>query len=435
MIWARALIAVAASTIGLAAVARLGYRHKPFDQTHGSLNGEGRFVIQVDDFGNFWDPAPARDALAYVERVSKATNTIVTVFVHGWHHDAAPGDKNARDFGRSMDDLATRLGEELYTQSRLELTGDPGVRLVGIYIGWRGRSLPGWFDYLTFWGRKQAAERVGQGDVREFLLRLRSVYVARNAQPAGGASQKPFMGLVLIGHSFGGQVVFQAVNQTIEHELVAATSASGEPRPLSGFGDLVVLLNPALEAHQFKRIDALSRQLSYDRRQVPVMLVLSAVTDSARLIFFPLGRRLDLFRRPRIRADERELWLEALGAYAPQVTHELNISNDRSDSFEPEWYRDAPGTIVDADLTVQPRFDRVELLPTARHRPFHPFLVVNASRDVILGHSGIFRRAEEVGSELHLFLTKYIALVQGKRALLGRGVGTVRHTIGLDPAQ
>jgi pimeloyl-ACP methyl ester carboxylesterase len=422
MIGTRTLVGVVVSAIGLVAVARSGYRHKPFDQTHGSLNGDGRFVIQVDDFGNLWDPAAARDALAYVERVSKATNTIVTVFVHGWHHDAAPDDKNARDFGQSMDDLATRLGEELYTQSRLQLTGDPGVSLVGIYIGWRGRSLPGWLDYLTFWGRKQAAERVGQGDVREFLLRLRSLYHERNAQPAGSASQKPFMGLVLIGHSFGGQVVFQAVNQTIEQELVRATSTTGEPQPLRGFGDLVVLLNPALEAHQFKRIDALSRQLTYDHRQVPVMLVLSAVSDSARLVYFPLGRRFDLLRKPSIRSDRRELWLQALGAYAPQVTHELNISNNPSDSFEPEEYRDDPRRIIDADLTVQPRFDRVELVPTAHHRPFHPFLVVNASRDVILGHSGIFRRAEQVGSELHLFLTKYIALVQGKRVLLERGV-------------
>lgn len=40
-------------------------------------------------------------------------------------------------------------------------------------------------------------------------------------------SKTPFMGMVTFGHSFGGQVVFKAVAETIEKEL-----ASGKPGPL-----------------------------------------------------------------------------------------------------------------------------------------------------------------------------------------------------------
>jgi hypothetical protein len=232
---------------------------------------------------------------------------------------------------------------------------------------------------------------------------------------------------VLVGHSFGGQVLFQAVSQTIESELVAATSSNGVVQPLIGFGDLVVMLNPALEAHQFERIDDLSRRLTFQSHQAPLMLVLSAVTDSARMVFFPIGRRLELLTMPGARPGQRDRWLQALGAYAPQVTHELNINIAGPDSFDPHWYRNAPDRIIGADLTDQPRFGGVELVPTANHRPFHPFLVVNTSAEVIKGHSGIFRRAEEVGSELHSFLTNYAALAQGKRVLLSRGVGTAEH--------
>ena len=75
------LFVVIAVAVFVTVVTRGRFGHGPFDQTAGSLNGEGRFVVQVDDFGNFWDPAIAEKAIAYVDRESRTTNTIVTVFV------------------------------------------------------------------------------------------------------------------------------------------------------------------------------------------------------------------------------------------------------------------------------------------------------------------------------------------------------------------
>lgn len=415
------LIVLLATSIPLLTGCSWGYKN--FGQDQGQLKGPDRFVLQVDDYGNFWDSKIADEALKHIERESAKTNTVVTVFAHGWHHNAAPDNKNALNFARSLDSVTKILGEDVYKKSRAHLTEDPSIRIIGIYIGWRGESLPGLLDYLTFWGRKEVAERVGSGDVREFLLRLQAIYVGRNRPVEDPKLVRPFMGLVVIGHSFGGQVVFQAVAQTMENELVRATTTHQGKQPLSGFGDLVVLLNPALEAHQFHRIDSLSKKLEFMRDQPPLMLVLSADTDAARNVFFPIGRNLEVLFDPPFREGQRELWTQALGAYLPQVTHELDITNQKYEPFDPKKYTQAPCEIVDFDLTNVPNFAGVRLLPTVNHKQFGPFVVANTSFEVIRRHSGIFLRAEQEDSALQRFLTNYVALAQGKRILLARGYG------------
>src|SRR5690606_5395767 len=147
--------------------------------------------------------------------------------------------------------------------------------VIGLYIGWRGRSLPGFLDYVTFWGRKGAAERVGQNDMKEFMARLQELYVEHRPDarrpgqfptipPVNGSK---FLGMVTIGHSFGAQVLMKAIGGSLEdqlqllnrHPAYLRDTQPGVPDPaqrfaVSGVGDLIVLLNPALEASQYHRI-------------------------------------------------------------------------------------------------------------------------------------------------------------------------------------
>jgi hypothetical protein len=86
-------------------------------------------------------------------------------------------------------------------------------------------------DYLTFWDRKHAAEHVGDGDLREFLLRLNLIY---RTSYQDRTSSTPYVGLVSFGHSLGAQVLFKAISSTMENELIAATHIRHEiaaPRP------------------------------------------------------------------------------------------------------------------------------------------------------------------------------------------------------------
>jgi len=396
------------------------FGHRNFDTATGPFREPDGFVLQIDDSGWFWDPQVAGRALDTITKESGRTNTIVVLFVHGWHHNAAADDENARDFAKSLVTIREKLTQPLYRQSREKLTGHGDVRVIGIYVGWRGKSLPMPLDYATFWGRKAAAERVGEGDLREFLLRLNGIYYQRSTAREGSRTA-PFMGLVSIGHSFGGQVLFRVVSSAIEKELIEATPSipNSEGRktkvrkPVQGFGDITVLINPALEALQYHRIHQLNSQLEYNRRQTPLLLVMSAENDLARKLAFPVGRWLGVLVRASFRDDQAELWRRALGEYEPQRTHEVEIVSEPN-NFDPTDYVEHPCRIVNADLTDVPTIGGVRLKPLeGRRQPFSPFVVAYASPGVILRHSGIFEQS------LRNFLNDYVAILEGKKMLLG----------------
>ena len=425
-------LTIAVVLIALAALAGCTYNHKHFPTESGPLTGPDEFLVQVDDFGQFWDKGEAARALIRVAQLAKTTNVIVVAFVHGWNHNAAPDDENLRDFAKSMADTRFRLIDAanpesaIYRASRDNLTGTENLSVVSIYIGWRGRSLPWILNYATFWDRKAIAERVGEGDIREFLLRLNGLYRNQQSERRNGKSQT-FMGLTTFGHSFGGQVLFRAVSTEIENELIARTGAHGnsdttssEVSDLSGFGDLVVLINPAFEAMQFERISQLSGRIRFGKQQNPVLLVVSSAGDVARQILFPIGRQLDaIFLRPGFRPGQRALWTQALGEYEPTRTHQIDILDKHyplTPAFDPSIYLEDACSIASLDLTNVPSIAGVRLTPNQNHRANNPFIVAHASTSVVLDHSTVFE------TTLRKFLNDYVAIAQGKRILLNRSL-------------
>jgi hypothetical protein len=421
------IIVLLVSIASIVFLASCSFGYKNFDQTNGLFTEPDEFVIQVDDYGSFWDPNVPVRALETISKESQRINTIVVLFIHGWHHNAAVDDDNAKDFASSLAQVRATLDDNIggrpgmYRLSRELLTGNGDVKVIGIYVGWRGKSLPMPLDYITFWGRKAAAERVGEGDLREFLLRLNYIYRDRNG-PRTDSPSKPFMGMVSFGHSFGGQVLFKAIAGALEQELieVISTSSANQKVPLAkqlaGFGDITVLVNPALEAFQYERIHRLGKQIEYDRQQTPLLLVLSSENDLARQFFFPAGRMVDALFRTPFRENQRAQWTEALGEYEAQRTHTVEIlpkDATTSTKFDHNIYKDNPCGLVNYDLTNVPVIGGVQLKPTAsRPHRFSPFLVTYASGKVIVHHSGIFKQ------ELRNFLNDYIAITEGKRILL-----------------
>jgi hypothetical protein len=404
-----------------------GYAHKNFDQAGGTLVHQYDFVIQVDDYGSFWDPEIPAHALEAIAHSARTTNTIVILVVHGWHHSAAPEDEFAMGFAKALQDIRNTLQTNVdgkpntYRRARQLLTGSGEVNIFGIYVGWRGLSLPGALNYITFWDRKDAAEHLGNGDLREFLLRLNIIYRTSYQDRKPWA---PFVGLASFGHSLGAQVLFAAISSTLENELIEATHVSHDPaaprqslaKPLEGFGDIVILVNPALEAFQFERVRKLSAQLAYDRRQPPLLLVISADTDVARHVFFPARRWIDRIFNVPPRDEQSDLWSYALGEYEPQRTHMITFLPEQQ-AFGLDFYVSDPPAgpcdIVNLDLTNMPTLSRVRLEPIAgRHNPFSPFLVAYGGKELIRGHSGIFQQ------ELLNFMNTYVAIARGKRLLL-----------------
>ena len=196
-------------------------------------------IVQADDYGSFWDTAVAQKTLADVQELSEKQNTLVVLFIHGWHHNAAPDDPDLLASAATLAALHAEMAKPERGDLRRRMTGSREFRLVGIYVGWRGRSLPGPLDDLTFWGRKNAAERTGDGDVSEFVLRLQRIFLQANQVDPRDPDRtcKPFTGLVTIGHSFGAQVLGKTISRELEESLAeqASTGSQSDPRrPSSG---------------------------------------------------------------------------------------------------------------------------------------------------------------------------------------------------------
>ncbi|MGO9932382.1 MAG: hypothetical protein ACLPV8_11295 [Steroidobacteraceae bacterium] len=463
------------------------YHHRAYRLDHPQIQSEKYVLnfVEADDEGWFWAPPQAAAALQSVSESAQARDTIVLLFIHGWHHSAACCDDNVEGFKQVLEGLYNEVHDNpMFSTARRKVHRITGAtddyRVIGIYIGWRGSSLPGWLDYLTFWGRKSAAKRVGETDLCEFMARLQSLYSEHNAPaPAQGAASNTYLGLVSVGHSFGSQVLIRAVAGNLEHELEERGAAStylrqtDHPpvvdlkRAAQGYGDLIFLINPAVEAAAYERLFMLSRRFSYPKEQTPLLLTVSADNDGARHTLFEWGRVAgEVFTSTPYKPDPRERIGErkALGVYGDprnqppdpeiQLTHTLTPSDpdvklvgyNETHTPEPyceqagpctcEFYRWSTGpkrTLSDSlsstantdaeiaaleekvsvyDFSASTQFANVSLNPLPGGLPYQPMIMASAPPNIIDGHNGMFSQP------LLDFLTKYLGFIEAKRYLI-----------------
>ncbi len=478
-----AALRIAATAIVLVLLgACASYNTTPFrkDAAAQVVDPQHRYTLQfveADDEGWLYQTSQATKAVDAVHAAVQEEDTFVVVFVHGWHHSAECCDDNVEGFKETLGRLHDELQAYRQAGGARQTSAGDNFRLVGIYVSWRARSLPGDLDYFTFWGRKSAAERTGEIDVREFLNRLNRLYRDQNRPSEAGS--RNFLGLVTIGHSFGGQVVLRSVSASLESELEELNPATGylrdpppaqsaaAPRAVKGFGDLVVLVNPAVEAAAYQRLHVLSQGMKYPDVQTPVVLTVSADNDVPRHRLFRWGRILgEWFTSKPYKPDptEREIERQALGVWGPdgvQVTHRLRpldpsakltsmpIAHPTPDPLCPpntsclcQWYEWSnprapiepdslswPGTqgagvagLGNYDFSSRTVFGNVVLEPQKGSIPYQPFIVTSATPAIIDGHNGIFTEPF-----IH-FLISYIGFIEGKEYLLASQGRGSKHT-------
>src|SRR5208283_2373172 len=127
----------------------------------------------------------------------------------------------------------------------------PARRIVGVYVGWRGLSAtleP--FEELSFWDRKSTAEQVGHGSVIELLSGLEALRTQSNLRYGNEITNHQRMNtkLIIVGHSFGGDIVYSAAAPILTERMVENYDAAGNSQTPRSLGDLVILINPAFEA-------------------------------------------------------------------------------------------------------------------------------------------------------------------------------------------
>lgn len=358
--------------------------------------------IEFDDQGQLWDRKQMQAVVDKLYADVGARDLLMVVFVHGWKHSAAPGDTNIETFRKVLANVARAEAQ----QSRL--AGVPARQVAGVYLGWRGGSLTlPWIENLTFWERKNTADKVGHGGVTEVLTRLELVKLDKDSTVQGGSRTK----LAVVGHSFGGLVVNAALSQILEARFVRTVGPSGQATNAEGFGNLVVLINPAVEALAYAPLSDMSTERgSYFDNQLPVLVALTSEADWATRYAFPAGRRVStLFEKtvPSIERfngltrksesiDEDQANVAAVGHFEPYRTHRLYPSEGSSTETpaqSPEatlgalrntslgWVQDKPGSKID--------FSGVTLERSMSSPGRDPYLMVYVDGRLIKDHNDI----------------------------------------------
>jgi dienelactone hydrolase len=388
-------------------------------------------IVEFDDQGEQQVGAQMDTLFDRLRAESASQDLCIVIFVHGWEHNASWDDPNVEEFRTLLARLA--LTEDQHAPGML---GKPR-KAVGIYAGWRGRSLEGnYLATLTFWNRKDAAGRVAQGSVRELLGRARALHDTLNRTTwsgklllAGAEAPKgdPLRStrMLTIGHSFGGLIVWTALAQYYTDRAAVASMAgklggSDQDKAIPAYGDLVVIVNPAVEAASWEPV----RKIVQDMRgrdfapwQEPVLVEVTSTADEATGIAFPLGRSLDTVTDNFVDQAERERARAAFGHYEPFVTHDV-ANAPQSASAQPAALSQASGpaaqaeaaSLVQAECEAKAQFDAAwrrdgYLLPGWTRQflggarlsnrkgtgfdPNDPFWIVQTDASMIAGHSDI----------------------------------------------
>lgn len=239
--------------------------------------------VEFSDQGWLYDRRQLTRTLALLRERSDQ-NLQVVVFVHGWKHSARFDDEDVDAFRTTVMPKFAERHPEWHT--------------VGIYVGWRGAalSLPSAIQNVSFYDRKSTADHVARGSVRELFSHLRAL--RRNHVDKPGRQ----ISVVLIGHSFGGLILYNAIAESLLDSLVAAnngdTSVARKARPVF---DLAILLNPAFEASRFEplfqaakdRLLPAESAWPYANQQRPLLVSITSEADSATKTAFPFGRALN----------------------------------------------------------------------------------------------------------------------------------------------
>jgi hypothetical protein len=348
--------------------------------------------VEIDDQGQLRDRKQMESLLGHLYEKSSEESILLTVFVHGWHHDARPGDSNIESF---KDHLAKT---SVIENQRSKDLGRSRRKIVGIYVGWRGESIeipP--FNYLTFWDRKNTAQEVGYLGVTELLSKLEDIVKIQNSNRFDSSKSR----LVVIGHSFGGAVVYSATSQILASRFI------GDPKKketfidnAEGYGDLVVLLNPAFEAlRYFPFYDLVGSRCSYFNNQLPRLAILTSEADYATGILFPLGRVFSTIfethhniernkcKNP-LEIDEGEADRNTVGHYLPLISHTLKPLTDEKDlklaSFENMkniWSSQLSGSATQYGSLVLKHLNKTN--------PQNPYLNIRVDKAIIPDHNNV----------------------------------------------
>lgn len=359
-------------------------------------------VIELTEQGNFWRQDYLQSVLDRIHQ--RGDNQDIVLFIHGWHHDARATDEVLQDFHHRLVDIGDR---------------NPNRKTTGIYVGWRGET---WVtpvvNGLTFWGRKNVSIEVGRGALSELIQALRSEIQGTRSR------------LIAVGHSFGASVLFSATKNDIMRALMEE-ARDGEVKP-DGIDQMIILVNPAIEATPFMTLHELTENLPrylrqddkrsevkpgktpkevardlYERPRRPILAVFSSESDWATRYIFPFGRIFSTFafeshqNLKRLnrwgKEEDHSEWnldRDALGNHKFFVTHRLKVT-DQKPSMTCDADRRSTKSLfpqgqAEEGWTATFEVSQTELMHLGKSSAFSPIWVTTVDAELIEGHSEIW---------------------------------------------
>lgn len=357
--------------------------------------------VEFNDQGQLRNRQQLETLITNYNEIASTNDVIVTIFVHGWHHSAEPGDNNVKHFKQLLGKMAQNEKNMSKALRRAER------KILGVYVGWRGDSIAiPVIKEVTFWDRKDVAHEVGLQGVTEVLLRLEeivNVKIGQETIPRPHNSR-----LITIGHSFGGAVVFTALQQVLADRFIDSNSDKTYVDDAKGFGDLVLLLNPAFEAMRYSTLYDIAqqdcRQYSLNK-QLPRLLTLTSEKDDATGMIFPIGRFFStvlethqpLHRYECTAEGKRSIFIDefsadktAVGHFKPFQTHFMKPRDQASHlsqvqqllSLQEQWNAQTYEGVL--------QFSQIQLEHLGKTTPLNPYLNIYVDGEIISDHNDIW---------------------------------------------
>jgi pimeloyl-ACP methyl ester carboxylesterase len=398
------------------------------DQGWVQGSGEQSNPVENDHLSKLYN------AIEDIHRESAANNERLTLvlFVHGWQHSADAMDLYAHSFRGLL--RAITLFENSGEKGR------PKNRTVGIYVGWRGQSFNfPLIEELTFWERKNVAERVSQGEVQE-LMRWLDVLRDTSRDKKGNRDVNMFT----IGHSFGGLIVFEALGSELLRNAVRFKANAAEPDnpSVSRVGDLVLIVNPAFEGARYEPLRAAANRMrNIPRNQLPIMIVATSKWDLATGWAFPIARAFSTAFESMSGwwGPQWHAAVETVGHNSRYITHRLSKCKDTNEECQSACGKSVRvvGANVEDEIATEIRrefaymgglaksgFDAGRPKPSRQYlcnglelqwvpgvQPDNnPFWVVQTTGDIMNGHNDIFNPAM-----MHFVRQMYMAFLAAQR--------------------
>lgn len=234
--------------------------------------------VEFDDQGWLFGPDGRKQMQAVMKKLdtdaNSASDITLVIFVHGWKHNAHSDDDNVQEFRG----ILSRIKRDNETR-----------KVFGIYVGWRGLAvdLPEPLRSSTLIDRKFVAEHVAKGSVRELFARIRHFQIKYGEQ-----NKEKSLVSVILGHSFGGLIVYNAVSQILLNSAVDPDQDHfASPQKVDPFFDVTLLINPAFEASRYEPLHQVAQCRRFVEGQKPVFFSMTSENDSATGFWFHAYRR------------------------------------------------------------------------------------------------------------------------------------------------